>query len=405
MATPARVAGAAREAWPWYVAGVATWFLAFGLQGVIVTTLAALHLHVASGAMAAVQMAGQLPTVALILLGGAVADRADKRALMVALHLIAAAVVAALALGLEAGWLSYGVLVAYALAVSTLSAFLMPARDAMLSDVAGANLMRAVTMLALTQWLMQGLGSFLGMAGRRVGVMPLIALQAGVLLAGVPALLRLPTRAPAPASERRALRLSDLGDGVREVARSRVLLPCALLAMALGTLFIGPFQVVFPLLVRDYYHGDVGDLALLQTSFPVGTIAGSMLILWRGGIHRKGRAQLLALGFGALCMLVLALGLPFPLALCATTLFGLGGSFFMNSGRALFQEHAGQASRGRVLSVYTMAFMGSSGLLGAPLAGVMNAQLGPLVSCGVAGVAMLVVVGAIALATDVRKLT
>lgn len=404
MATPARVAADGAAAYPWYIAGVATWFLAFGLQGVVVSTLAALELGVASGRMAGVQMAQQLPAFVFILLGGAVADRVDKRALLIGLYLATAAVVLALGFGVQTGRLSYEVVIAYALAISTLSAFMMPARDALLSDVAGGNLMRAVTVLAMTQWGMQAIGSSLGIVGRKGGVLPLIGLQAAVLIAGVPALLRLPRPAPQPEGARRALRLGELAEGVLEVARSPVLLPVALLSVALGTLFIGPFQVVFPLLVRDYYHGDVGDLALLYTSFPLGTIAGSALILWRGGIHRKGMAQLYALGSGAVCMGVLALGLPFPVALCATTLFGVGGAFFMNAGRTLFQEHASPTSRGRVLSVYTLAFMGAAGAIGAPLAGLLNAQLGPLGASAFAGGAMLVVVGTFAVATDVRKL-
>ena len=83
MATPARVAtedGA--SAYPWYVAGVASWFLGLGLQNVIVSGLAALELGASPGQMAGVQMAQQLPGFGLILLGGAVADRVDKRALL-----------------------------------------------------------------------------------------------------------------------------------------------------------------------------------------------------------------------------------------------------------------------------------------------------------------------------------
>jgi len=191
---------------------------------------------------------------------------------------------------------------------------------------------------------------------------------------------------------------------VREVARSRILAPVALLSAALGTLFIGPFQVVFPLLVRDYYHGDVADLSLLYTTFPVGTIAGSALILLRGGVRRKGMAQLLALASGALCLGSLGLGLPFWGALIATTIFGVGGAFFMNAGRTLFQEHTEAESRGRVLSVYTLTLMGASGILGAPLAGWLQAQLGSLATCAVCAGGMLVVVAMIAVATDVRKL-
>jgi len=381
-----------------------TWFLSFGLQSVIVSSLVAMQLQGSSAAMAATQMAQQLPGFGLILIGGAVADRVDKRALLISLYALGAGFALALAIGVEAGWLTLGLVVAYVLALGTLSAFVMPSRDALLSDVAGANLMRAVTMLTMTQWGMQAAGSAVGVVGRRIGVLPLIGLQALVLLAGVPALRRLPRPAPALETARRALRFGELWDGVREVFRSPVLAPVALLSMALGMLFIGPFQVVFPLLVRDYYEGDIADLSMLYTAFPIGTITGSALILLRGGVRRKGAAQLLALGFGALCMGSLGLGLPFWGALIAVTLFGLGGAFFMNAGRTLFQEHATSASRGRVLSVYALTFMGASGVVGAPLAGWLNAWLGPLAACGVCAGAMFAVVGIVATTTNVRKL-
>jgi MFS family permease len=241
-------------------------------------------------------------------------------------------------------------------------------------------------------------------AGRYVGILPLIGLQATVLLAGVPALVRLPRPAPTAPDARRALRFGELADGVREVARSPVLGPVALLSIALGSFFIGPFQVVFPLLVRDFYKGDVADLSLLYTAFPIGTIAGSALILLRGGVRRKGAAQLLALGGGSICIGSLGFGLPFWAALLATVAFGIGGAFFMNAGRTLFQEHANPASRGRVLSVYTLTFMGASGAIGAPLAGWLHAELGPLGACIAASSMMLVVVGTITVATDIRKI-
>jgi MFS family permease len=381
-----------------------SWFLAFGLQGVIVSSLVAMHLHGSSAAMSATMMAQQLPGFGLILVGGAVADRVDKRALLIALYALGSGLAVALSLCVGAGWLSLGLVVAYVLSLGTVSAFVMPSRDALLSDVGGANLMRAVTMLTMTQWGMQAMGSAIGIVGRRVGMLPLIALQAAVLLAGVPALRRLPRPAPVLGVARRALRLGELADGVREVVRSPVLAPVALLSMALGVLFIGPFQVVFPLLVRDFYKGDVAELSMLYTAFPIGTISGSGLILLRGGVRRKGMAQLLALGGGALCIGAIGLGLPFWGALVAVMLFGLGGAFFMNAGRTLFQEHATSANRGRVLSVFALTFMGASGAIGAPFAGWLNAALGPLAACEVCAGLMLTVVVVVAVATDVRKI-
>jgi MFS family permease len=395
---------AASSAWLWYVVGAGTWFLSFGLNGVIVPALVTQQLRGGGGALALAQSSSQLPTVALILIGGAVADRADRRRLLIALHGVASALTAALAFGVHAGALSMPLVVAYGIGMGTVSAFLMPARDALLSDVSGGNLMRAVSVLTMTQWSMQALGSFSARIGASVGIVALIAIQATILLAGAPAIARLPRRARSDRPKRATLSVREFLEGVGEVARSPVLGPVALLAIALGVFFIGPFLVVFPLLVRDYYGGDLADLSLLFGCFPLGIIASSAWILARGGLRRKGMAQLGSLAIGALCMIALGLGLPFWLALVVVFLFGLGGAMFMNASRTLFQEKAPPAHRGRVLSVYSLSTMGASGLLGAPVSGLLVAHFGPLVACGLAGVAMLAVIAGFLAFTRIREL-
>ena len=57
-----------------------------------------------------------------------------------------------------------------------------------------------------------------------------------------------------------------------------------------------------PLIVRELYHGSVDDLAFAMTSLTVGSIVGSIVILGRGGVRRKGRAFLLALLTVAFCL-------------------------------------------------------------------------------------------------------
>jgi MFS family permease len=391
------------SAWTWYVVGAAAWFLAFGLNGVIVPALVTQELRGGGGAMALAQMASQAPMVILILLGGAVADRVDRRRLMVALYLVAAALVATLAVRVGSGGLSLPLVVGYGIGIGTVSAFLMPARDSLLSDVSGGNLMRSVSMLTMTQWGMQALGNLMARLEASGGIVPLIALQATLLAAGALAIMRLPRPFRDGAPKRQTLELGELVEGIGEVARSPVLAPVALLAMALGFLFISPFLVVFPLLVRDFYGGDRGDLSLLYACFPIGIIASSLVILARGGVRRKGPAQLLSLAVGALCMIALGAGLPFRGALATVLVFGLGAAVFMNASRTLFQEEAPPAHRGRVLSVYSLSTMGAS-LLGAPLFGVLDVRVGPLRSCTISGVAMMSLILTFAVLTRLRRL-
>jgi MFS family permease len=76
----------------------------------------------------------------------------------------------------------------------------------------------------------------------------------------------------------------------------------------------------------------------------------------------------------------------------------------MNSGRTVFQERASAENRGRVLSVYTLGFIGAAGLIGAPLCGLLVEAVGPLFACAVNAGSMLVVVAAIAVSTPILSL-
>src|SRR5262245_54591014 len=73
----------------WFIAGVATWFTAIGMQGVLFSWLVVGVLHAQAEWVGIAQSATMLPAVVLMLLGGAVADRHDRRNLLIGFHLIA----------------------------------------------------------------------------------------------------------------------------------------------------------------------------------------------------------------------------------------------------------------------------------------------------------------------------
>ncbi len=392
------------DSYPWFIAGVASWFTAVGMQSVLFSWLVVGELHVKAEWVGVAQSATMLPSVLLILLGGAVADRHDRRSLLMGLHVIAALFSAGLVALVASGHLTLALLLVYAVAAGSVQAFVMPARDALLSEVAGPNLMRAVTGLTLVQWGTQAVGSLVAGAARWVGTVPALCLHCLIVFSGVFPLRKL---SPAPnghGAGRKQLRVAEIIEGVQEVMHSPVLLPVFLLVTAVGILFIGPFMVVFPILVRDYYGGDIGQLALLNMMFPVGTILGSAGLLWYGHVRWKGAAQLVALVFGSFCLGAIALGLPFWGTLVAGSAWGLGAAVFTNTGRTLFQEKAPPSHRARVLSVYMFGFMGASGLIGAPLSGVLVARVGPLATCAVASGIMLTVLACTFLFTNVSRM-
>ncbi len=383
----------------WYLAGTGSWFFAIGMQGVLFAWLVVGVLQADAEWVGIAQSAMMLPSVFLVLPGGALADRYDQRRILMVLHLIAAAISAGLFVAAAGAWLSLPLLLIYAAGMGTVQAFVMPARDAQLSHVAGANILRAVTGMTMSQWGMQILGALLAGTARWIGTVPALGLHCLGLLAGLAPLRKIP--GPARRASKGSLRLTDMLDGAREVARSPALSATLLLAVAVGIFFIGPFLVVLPLLVRDFYRGGVDQLALLNMTFPLGTILGSLCILWAGGIRHKGKAQIAALVAGSGCLFLLSFGLPFWGTLLGVCAWGGSAAVFINAGRTVYQEQASATNRARVLSVYTIGFMGAAGLLGAPLAGVLTDAIGPLTTCTAAGAVMLIVVGVVSLRTTI----
>ena len=385
----------------WFLAGTGSWFMAMGMQSVLFSWLVVGVLKAEAEWVGITQSATMIPAVLLALPGGTLADRYDQRRLLMILHLVASGISAGLFLAVANDWLSIPLLIAYAIGMGTVQAFVMPARDAQLSQVAGANMLRSVTGMTMTQWGMQILGSLLAGTARWVGTVPALGLHSLVLLAGIPPLRQLSS--PKKRRSQGSLHLSDVIEGVREVRQSPALSATLLLAVAVGIFFIGPFLVVLPLLVRDFYHGGVDQLALLNMTFPLGTILGSLGMLWAGGIRHKGEAQIMALLFGSGCLFTVSFGLPFWGTMLAVCAWGVSAALFINAGRTVYQEQASATNRARVLSVYTIGFMGAAGILGAPLSGVLVDAIGPLTTCIVMSSAMVVVVGFVFLRTAIRQ--
>jgi len=373
----------------WYLATAASWFGGVGLQQVLTPWLVVGELRASAEWTGTVQMASMLPALFLLLVGGAVADRRDPRRLLVLLHLLAALPSLALGFAIERRPPAMG----------ALGAFSNPARDSMLSQVAGRDVMRAVTGLTIAQFASQGVGMLAAGSARWLGTAPVLIAQAAIVALGALLVLGVPVRASAPAS------LAPPGEylaGLRIVLRSP-LRTVLVLTCGIGFLFSASYNVVLPVLVRDVYGGDVQDVSLVMLTFPLGTIAGSFVLLSRGGIRRKGRALLLSLALAAASVIGCGLGLPFPFVVGAGLAWGLAGAVFLNMGRTLFQVRAPEAERARVLAVNQLGFM-AAGPLGALLSGFVAGELGPRTALVSFGAGMLALVGLVTLATDVARM-
>jgi MFS family permease len=383
----------------WYLAAAATWFSGIGLQQVMLPWLVVGELRAGAAWTGIVQMASLLPSLLLVLWGGALADRRDPQRLLMLLHALAALPVLALGLAIGTERLSIPIVIAAAMAMGALNAFSNPTRDSLLSQVAGHDVPRAVTGLTIAQFASQGAGMLVAGAARWLGTAPVLVGQAVIVTIGAALMRRVPSHASARPSRAAA---GEVLAGLRFVLGSplRVVL---VLTCGIGFLFSASYNVVLPVLVRDVYAGDVQDVSLVMLTFPAGTIAGSFVLLSRGGIRRKGRALVLSLVVAAASVIGCGLGLPFAFVVGAGVVWGLAGAVFLNMGRTLFQLRAPEAERGRVLAVNQLGFM-ATGPLGALLAGFVAAELGPRTALVAFGVGMLALLALVTLASDVARM-
>ena len=377
-----------------YVAALFLWSCANGMQQVLFSWLVVGELGAAPEVMGAVALTNSLPILLLLLVAGIAADRLERRNLSLLLYLGSALAVAALAVVVFRGELSLPIVFVYAAVAGTLMAFVIPTRDAMLSDVVRGDLMRAVTAVTLAQFGGQALGSLVAGSARFLALGPTLALQSGLLVAAAAIVATLPR---SRGSGTRRIDAREILGGLAEVAASPVMRTTLLLMTGVGLFLAGAYYVVLPILVRDHYQGDVAQLALFMTTLQLGTVVGAASLLSARRMPRRGPALTASLALAAVPLLVLSAGIPFAAALGAAFFWGLCVAAFNSIGRGLMQESAPIEHRARVLSVFSLAVMGA-GVLGAPVAGALAGALGPLGALGLAGGALLLFVGVVGLA-------
>jgi MFS family permease len=376
----------------WYLGANAAWFTSFGVQTILFPWLVAVALREPAARVGIAQTAMMAPAIVFMLLGGAVADRADGRRLLIAYHLMASAPPLALAGLAMAGALSYPVLIGYALVAGTLGAFMMPARDALLTRVVSRQRERAIAITSATQFVCQIGGIVAAGRAHAVGVATLLTVQGTLCALGALAVWRLaaaPPRSAGPAGESR---LRAMLDGLREARASERIFPVMVSMLAVGVLYGGSFAVILPLIVRDVYGGSSSELALVNTCFWVGTILATIAQIKAGALRRPGRAVVLSMAGGVL--ILAAMAVPAPLAgfaaLCLV--WGVGAGIVLNQGRTIVQLETRESHRARALAIFQLGFTGGAPL-GALALGYVVALVGPRAAAVYPAVVMTVVLG------------
>jgi len=354
-------------------------------------------------AIAGALIAQTLPGALLALVGGAVADRVERRRILVRTYGVAA-LASTLYLALS-GWDVREIWPVFLLAalVGSAGAFTNPARQSMLPQLVTPTQLPNGVIFGTMGFMasLQFLGpSIAGLIVDTRGLAAAFGLEVVLLTLGAAVFSRIRTDQPAPTGRNV---FGDLTDGLRYVRRSPTILALLLLATVPGVCFIGPFGVTIALVVPDVLHASDKWVGLLWGCFGAGVFAGSVILTLRP-LPRRGLAICLANVVGGLVLILYGLSETLLLSAVVLVAWGLGASVFINYVVTLLQQLTEPRMMGRVMSMYSLAFFIAMPI-GYAQAGAVTNAFGPevtLVSSG--AVATAIGLGCLALVRRIREL-
>jgi MFS family permease len=326
------------------------------------------------------------PFLLFSLFAGHVADRYDRRAVMVLTQIIYLAASALLLFGNRSVLLIYSCLLLTAFART----FQAPARGAMLPQIVPLDILsNAITWNSSAQEIAKVAGPALaGLLLAITGSRTVYLLQSVFAVATLVCFASLRSRravnAPAPARD-----MKSLLEGIRFVLANKLILTAVSLDL-FGVLF-GGATALLPIFAVDILHAGAGTLGWLRAAPSVGAVLMALALAHSRRIDHAGRALLFTVaGFGA-ATIGFAFSRNLLLSLGLLVLVGAFDNISVVLRHSLVQSKTPDNVRGRVLAV-NMIFISCSNQLGAVESGWTAAWFGAVPSVWAGGVATLLVV-------------
>ncbi|WP_374267293.1 MFS transporter [Zoogloea sp.] len=342
-----------------------------------------------SMALGLVGLAQFLPILLFFLPAGHLADRFERRRMVVASLAFTVVATGLLAVAawrqLGVGWI-YGAL----LCSGTAQILNRPARDALLPALVGAeHLARAIALAtSLHQVASMAAPALAGLVlAAWHSALPIHAANCLLSLVAVVATLAIRQRSRGQPAAAGSGRLAEVLAGFAHVWRARLLL--AVMSVDLVAVLFGGAVALLPVYAKDILQVGPAGLGILSTAPAVGSAVAGLLIA-RFGVALDGRLFLGAVGGFGLMTVVFGLSTSFPLSLAALALLGGLDSISVVIRQTVIQQGTPDALRGRVGAV-NRVFISSSNELGALESGLLAAAIGPVAAVVGGGAVTLLV--------------
>ena len=323
-----------------------------------------------------VGFASQAPTFLITPFGGIIADRVNRKKLVLCTQTLAMIQATALA------WLSFSEnpqiwhLIGLGAIMGLINAIDLPTRQTFLVDMLGSReeLPNAIavnsSIVTLTRLIGPALaGIFIAWAGERMCFVANAISYVAVIVALI--FVKAKQKEFVGVRPNAMLQLKEGFIYAFSFGPIRVLL-CMI---ALVSLFCMPYSVLMTAFAKDVFHGDATTLGILTTGSGVGSLIGAIYLSSRKGVLGLGRWIVIScLMFGA-GLLGFGLSHSLYVALPLLAIAGFGSMILMAATNTILQTLVDEDKRGRVMSIYTMCFMGLAPF-GSVAAGWLSTRIG-----------------------------
>ena len=340
-----------------YLGSVSFSGAAMAMQQLLITWLLVGILMLPATQVGAIQALIGLPGIALMLWGGAVADRTDPRGLLIQVYSLAWLFPIALFTAVQLDLLNIWSVSVFGLAMSTAIAYASPSQQAILNRIAGSQVQRGVTLSTIASFLVQIIGLAISGQMENVGVDTILMIQSLSLVLAALAVRQLTPAEASPAIQQKTIAI--IFDGFRAVIENRTILHTMIITFVSGIFNYGAFAIALPYIVKRIYEGDAIGFATMMVIFYTGATISNVIQYWVMPLTRPGFWFLAMQLTRALLLYLIWLQPEWWILLLVMFFWGLNMGITTNLSRAIVQETSDPKFLARLLSVFSLGMMGA----------------------------------------------
>lgn len=296
------------------------------------------------------------PTIALTLLGGVIADRADRRRIMILSQSVSATTFFLLATLIVVGWIALWHVIVVAIISGCVRAFDRPSRMALLPQMVPKDDIANAVAVGGTIWQLNRLvgpalaGIMIYLVG--IGATFYFCFVASLVAVCLWLGIRLTTQPTAPAA---GSVLHHMAEGLNFIRTNEIYF-IFIAIIFFNSAFGMSYLILMPVFARNVLDVGSQGFGFLQSFGGAGALAGVLAVAWFSHARGKGQQSLLgAFVFGVL-LISFAFSKSYPLSLILAFALGVASQFYMTTISTVLQVNLPNELRGRVMGIYGLAW-------------------------------------------------